>query len=239
MLTQYIQDTQDLLNDSGGQFFRLPRLISYINKSRRRIAAASGCLRLIPPGVLTVPQQEVYPVNAWNALIQDAMPGTQSILFVNTISIGIGGRWQNGEIVGGSWKPTWRRIPFSDFEGRFRVYGRTFYGTISDPGWWAQLGVGSLSKIYLAPIPAMSLPMEVDITCVPADLQNDSDIEPIPYPWQDAVSYWAAFLCLMQQQRKEDAQAMAQLFTADLPFCASVVCPRMIQSVYGATLRAA
>lgn len=239
MLNTYITDTQDLLNDPNGNFFKIPRLISYINKSRRRIAAASGCLRLIPPGVLTVPMQEVYPVSAWNALIQDAMPGTQSILFVNTISIGIGGKWQNGEIVGGSWKPTWRRIPFIDFEGRFRVYGRTFYGTISDPGWWAQLGVASLAKIYLAPIPAAYMPMEVDVTLVPADLQNDGDPEPIPYPWTDAVSYWTAVLCLMQQQRREDATAMAQLFSSDLPFCAKVVCPYMIQSVYGATLRAA
>lgn len=239
MLTQYIQDTQDLLNDPGGQFFKLPRLISYINKSRRRIAAASGCLRLIPPGVLTVPQQEIYPVGAWNALIQDAMPGTQSILCINTISIGIGGHWENKQIVGGSWKPMWRRIPWTDFQARFRVYGRTFYGTISDPGWWASVGNGALTDVYLAPIPAMSLPMELDLTLVPADLQTDGDPEPIPYPWQDAVSYWAAVLCMLQQQRKEDADSLAKLFVADLPFCASVVCPRFISSAYAATMRAA
>lgn len=239
MLNQYISDTQDLLNDSGGQFFRLPRLISYINKSRRRIAAASGCLRLIPPGVLTVPQQEIYPVNAWNALIQDAMPGAQSILCINTISISIGGRWQDKQIVGGSWKPMWRRIPWTDFQARFRVYGRTFYGTISDPGWWAQVGNGALTEVYLAPIPAMYQPMELDLTLVPAPLQNDGDPEPIPYPWIDAVSYWAGVLCMLQQQRKEDADALAKLFIADMPFCASVVCPRFISSAYAATMRAA
>lgn len=239
MLNQYISDTQDLLNDSSGTFFKLPRLISYINRARRRIAAASGCLRVVPPGVLTVPNQEVYPVSAWTSLVQGALPGVQSILFIRSISIGIGGYWKDGEIVGGSWKPTWRRIVWSDFEGRFRVYGRTFYGTISDPGWWAQLGAGDTAKIYLAPIPAQSNPMEIDVTCVPAPLQNDDDPDPIPYPWTDAVSYWSAALCLLQQQRPQDAKGMLDLFNTDLPFCASVVCPQMLQSVYGATMRSA
>ena len=239
MLQQYIADTQDLLNDSYGALFKLPRLISYINKSRRRIAAASSCLRIIPPGVMTEPNQEVYPLSMWTSLVQDSMPGVQSILFCRSISIGIGGKWQDGEIVGGSWKPMWRRIAWTDFQARFRIYGRTFYGTISDPGWWAQLGAAGSAKIYLAPIPAMRQPMELDLSCVPAALQTDDDPEPIPYPWTDAVPYWAAVLCLLQQQRAQDAKAMADLFNSDLPFCASVVCPMFLSSPYAATLRPA
>jgi hypothetical protein len=46
-------------------------------------------------------------------------------------------------------------------------------------------------------------------------------------------------LALTQQQRKDDAQAMAELFNSDLPMCAAVVCPQMIQNVYGATMRSA
>lgn len=239
MLNTYIADTQDLLNDPNGQFFKLPRLISYINKARRRIAAASGCLRVVPAGTLTVPNQEIYPLAAFTALAQGALPGVESILFCRSISIGIGGHWQNGEIVGGSWKPMWRRIPWSDFQARFRIYGRTFYGTISDPGWWAQLGEGAAAQIYLAPIPGMSNPMELDLTCIPAPLATDQDPEPIPYPWQDAVAYWAAVLCLLQQQRKDDATAMATLFNNDLPFCASVVCPMFLSSAYATTMRPA
>lgn len=237
MLNTYISDTQDLLNDSSGQFFRIPRVISYINKARRRIAAASGCLRIVPPGTMTVPGQEIYPVAAFTSLAQKYLPGVQSILFVRSISIGIGGTWQNGEIVGGSWKPMWKRIPWSDFEARLRIYGRTFYGTISDPGWWAQMGQGDSAQIYLAPIPSMSAPMELDLQCIPAPLNTDDDPEPIPYPWQDAVMYWAGMLMLLQQQRAQDAQALLQLFNTDLPFCASVVCPTFLSSPYAATMR--
>ena len=81
--------------------------------------------------------------------------------------------------------------------------------------------------------------MEADLTCIPEDLLNDQQPEIIPYPWNDAVAYWAATLCLMQQQRREDAVAMAQAFNTEMPFAAAVVCPQMIQTAYGATLRSA
>lgn len=244
MLAQYLADTQNLLNDTSGQFFNRNTLINYINRSRRRISAASGCLRVVPPGVQTVANQESYPLAAWASLVQTALPGTKSALAVGSVSIAVGGKWQKQPddswiIAGGAWKPSWRRIVWSDFQARFRIYGRTFYGVLSEPGWYSQYGEGPIASLYLAPIPGMAMPMEVDLICIPLDLLTDDDCEIIPYPWSDAVSYWAATLALLQQQRVTDAQAMAQTFDAELPMCASVVCPRMIQNVYGATLRSA
>lgn len=244
MLSQYVEDTRNLLNDTQGQFFPIPILKTYVNRSRRRIAAASGCLRVIPPGVQTIPSQETYAFSSWTALVQKAMPGIKEVLACRSLAVAIGGRWEqqtNGQwiITGGAWKPLWRRVVWTDFQARFRIYNRTFYGTISEPGWWAQLNEGPIGNLYLAPIPGQAQPMEVDLTCIPMPLLNDDDPEPIPYPWTDAVSYWAATLCLMQQQRPQDAQAMATTFNAELPFCASVVCPQMIQTAYGAALRSA
>lgn len=243
-LERYLKDTQNLLNDSSGQFFTRATLHNYINRSRRRIAAASGCLRVTPPGVLTLPNQESYPFAAWASLVQTALPGVQSILACRSVAIAIGGKWQQQSdstwiIAGGAWKPVWRRVIWTDFQARFRIYGRTFWGTMSEPGWWTQYGEGPIGAIYLAPIPGQQQPMEVDLTCIPKDLLTDDDDEIIPYPWEDAVSYWAATLALLQQQRTQDAQAMAATFNAELPMCASVVCPQMIQNPYGATLRSA
>ena len=246
MLAQHQADTQDLLNDAGGQFFPIPTLNRYINRSRRRIAAVSGCLRVVPPGTITKPNQEIYPFEDWRALAQGIMPQAQSILACRSLTVGIGGRWQQDpadndrwKIMGGSWKPMWRRLVWTDFQARFRIYGGTFYGVISEPGWWTQYGEGPLGAVYLAPIPSQEMPMEVDLTLSPSPLLTDTDFEPIPYPWVDAVAYWAAVMCLMQQQRKEDATAMAQMFNTELPLCASVVCPQLIQNAYGATLRSA
>jgi hypothetical protein len=239
MLKQYVSEVQNLLNDQGGQFFQASTLQNYINRSRRRVAAVSGCIRAVPAGTVTVRGQEIYPFSHWISLCQGAMPGVESILSCRSLAVAIGGRWERGEIVGGGWKPLWRKIPWTDFQARFRVFNRTFYGTISEPGWFAQYGEGPAGKLYLAPIPSQTQPLEVDLTLIPSPLLNDNDPEVIPYPWIDAVSYWAAVLCLLQQQRREDAQAMAQLFNSDLPMCAAVVMPQMMQTTYGAAMRSA
>ena len=244
MLAQYVTDTRNFLNDQQGQFFPETTLHTYINRSRRRIAAASGCLRVIPPGVQTASNKEVYQFSAWNALVQQQMPGVKNILACRSLAVSIGGKWQQETdgtwiIAGGAWKPLWRRIVWTDFQARFRIYGRTFLGTISEPGWWSQFNEGPIGSVYLAPIPSQALPMEVDLTCIPENLQTDNDPEIIPYPWTDAVSFYAAVLCLLQQQRTQDAQAMAQAFNSEMPFAASVVCPQMIQTAYGAAIRSA
>ena len=230
MLAEYVTEVRQHLNDLQGQFFPDATLHNYINRSRRRVAAASGCLRLLPEGTLTVPWQEVYPVKAWDALLQDQLPGAKSTLAIRSVAIAIGQ---------GGWKPMWRRIPWTDFQARFRVFNRTFAGNLAEPGWYAQYGLGPNSLLYLAPIPVVVSKMEVDISCIPQPLLTDKDPEPIPYPWTDAVSYWAGVLALFQQQRKEDAQVLVQLFNTDLPMCAAVVCPQMIQTPYGAMIRSA
>jgi hypothetical protein len=139
----------------------------------------------------------------------------------------------------GAWKPAWNRIPFSDFQARFRIWNGAWIGVISYPGFYSQYSFGVNGSIYLAPIPSLAQPMEVDCSCVPFPLQSDNDPECIPLPWSDAVPYLSAFFCLMQQQRQQDAAGMMQLFQADLPFCASAVSPTMVTSPYGAVVRSA
>lgn len=231
MLAQHITDVRDLLNDETGQFFKETTLARYVNRSRRRVAYASGCIRVTPPGITTHRLQEVYPFSSWISNCQNEVPGIQSVLSCRSLAVAIG--------VGG-WKPMWRRVVWTDFQARFRIFNGTFYGTVSEPGWWAQYGEGPAARLYLAPIPSQDNPMEVDLTCIPQPLLTDEDPEIIPQPWADAVPYWAAVLCLIQQQRAEDAKAMALMFNSDLPMCAAVVCPQMIQNVYaGGTNRSA
>jgi len=228
MLATYIADTQNLLNDANSQFFAVTTLTNYINRARRKIAAASGCVRVMIHAK-TQANQEVYSFADWKAVAQMS-PGVEYILAVRTLAIAIGPG-------SGAWKPTWQRLVFSDFQTRFRVWNHAFIGTISYPGWYAQYSFGENGSIYLAPIPAMVQPMELDCSCQAFPLENDDDVEPIPQPWSDAVPYYSAWLCLLQQQRREDAAAMLQIFQAELPFCASVVSPQMITNPYGAALR--
>lgn len=229
MLATYQGDVQNLLNDMGGQFFAAPTLTSYINRARRRIAAASGCVRVMPAGARTHAHQEEYKFHEWTALVQ-ATPGVREVLAVRSLAIAIGPG-------SGAWKPIWNRLSWTDFQARFRIWNQAWVGTISYPGFYAQYGFGINGSIFLAPIPSQEQPMEVDLSCIPFPLQTDNDPEAIPYPWVDAVAYYAAFLCLLQQQRIQDANALLQLFQAELPFCANVVAPQMITSPYGAVVR--
>ena len=131
MLASYVSEVQSHLNDTQGQFFTIPQLTSFINRSRRRIAAVSGCIRLIPPGLQTKPSREVYPFSEWNSLVQQVCPQAQSILACRSLAIGIGGQWTEDadgiwSIQAGTWKPLWKRIVWTDFQARFRIYGGTF-----------------------------------------------------------------------------------------------------------------
>jgi len=228
VLATYIAETQNHLNDSQGQFFAIPTLTTYVNRARRRIASASGCCRVLVRAK-TQANQEQYQFNDWKALAQE-VPGIREILAVRSLAIAIG----PGD---GAWKPAWNRLAWSDFQARFRIWNHAWVGTISYPGFYAQYGFGTAGSIFLAPIPSQVQPMELDCSCLPFPLENDDDPEPIPEPWTDAVSYFSAWLCLVQQQRREDATAMLQMFQAELPFCASVVAPSMVTSPYGAVLR--
>lgn len=229
MLAEHQAQVQNLLNDSSGQFFSIPTLNNYINRARRRVASASGCIRVMPRGTKTMPNQEEYKFTHWTALVQE-IPGVREILAVRSLAVAIG----PGD---GAWKPVWNRLPFTDFQARFRIWNRAWVGTISYPGFYAQYGFGVTGSLFLAPIPSQIQPMEVDCSCLPFPLQSDDDPEAIPQPWVDAVPYYAAWLCLIQQQRREDAAAMLQVFAAELPFAASVVAPQMVTSPYGAVVR--
>jgi hypothetical protein len=228
MLAEHQTTTQDLLNDAGGQFYNASTLTNYINRARRRVAAASGCVRVLVQAQ-TISNQEQYHFKDWTALAQGT-PGVREILAVRSLAIAIGPG-------SGAWKPVWNRLPWSDFQARFRIWNQAWIGTISYPGFYAQYGFGVGGSVYLAPIPSQQQPMELDCSCMPFPLTSDDDPEAICQPWSDAVPYYAAFLALLQQQRKEDAAALLQIFAAELPHCASVVAPTMVTSPYGAVQR--
>ena len=229
MLSTYLAETRNHLNDASGQFFSAPTLTTYVNRARRKVAAAAGCCRVLV-NAKTQANQESYSFSDWRAIAQ-LTPGIKEILAVRSLSIAIG----PGD---GAWRPMWNRLVWSDFNARFRIWNQAWVGTISYPGFYAQFGFGDAGSLYLAPIPSQVQPMQMDCSCMPWQLENDDDPEAIPYPWTDAVSFYAAWLCLTQQQRREDAAAMMQVFAAELPFAASVVSPQLIQSPYGAAMRA-
>lgn len=222
-LSAYLTDTQELLGDPAGQFYTTAALTTFINKARLRIAATGECVRWLPPSGTgqnqTVASQEVYPFSAVNAFIP-AGSGIGSILAVRTVAV------QNGTI-----KPIWTQMAWTRFQAFIRVYSGTWTGTTT-VGFWAQFSFGTLGSIYLGPIPSNAQPMDWDCTCLPIALATDADPEAIPSPWTELVSFYAAYLGLLSQQRQQDADQMLARMTQMHPWAATAVKRQFVTSPY-------
>jgi hypothetical protein len=85
------------------------------------------------------------------------------------------------------------------------------------PTKWALQGsgapeIGSDVTLWLWPLPTAANDLLFDCACLPVDLVDDTTIEAIPYPFTDAVTFWAAWLGFQSLQRQTDAEAMMQRY---------------------------
>src|SRR5262249_35613192 len=98
-----------------------------------------------------------------------------------------------------------RNYVWTDFQAYLRSYST---GLQNYPTVFSQYGQGEGGSLYLWPLPSQATDMEWDSYCTPIDLSADSDPEVIPYPWTDAVKFYAAYLAFQNAQRYEDADRM-------------------------------
>lgn len=148
--------------------------------------------------VNTVANQEVYQFSAVNPLAQ-LTSGVESVLWISSVAVS----W-------GALKPVLDQWNWDDLQAKVRAYPIVS----GQPAMWAQLGQGEGGSIYLQPVPTTTLPMEWNCVCTPIDLATDSDPEAIPYPWTDAVPYYAAYVGFMSARRPEEAKGMWGEFEA-------------------------
>ncbi len=102
------------------------------------------------------------------------------------------------------------RIDLRPWEWFFNYYINN--GVIGTPSVAAQLGQGENGSLFFNPVPNLSLTATVDIAAFPNILVDDTTEEGIPYPWHDAVPFYAAWLVLMSLQRQSDANSMYQRY---------------------------
>lgn len=140
--------------------------------------------------------QEFYP------LPQSLSPltGVRAAIGVKSVSV----NWGQG---GGSQQPMLRYWAFSVYQAYFRYYGQT--GLQGQPCVWTRYQ----NNILIRPVASSVYPMQWDCICSVVDLVDDSTVEAIPYPFTDAVPYYAAYMALLNGQRAGDAQAMLDQYT--------------------------
>jgi hypothetical protein len=130
----------------------------------------------LTPFLSTLANKEVYYFQDYNPLLP---PGIKEILAIQNVSVSWGGI-----------KPTMRHLDWSAFQAYLRSYNTQ---ATNWPAVWAQYAQGVQGSVYLNPIPSMTLQMEWDTYCLPEDLTSDDDPEFIPYPFTNAVPYYAAW----------------------------------------------
>lgn len=171
--------------------------------------------------VSTTLNQELYTFSSLNSFVQQTS-GVQSIQGIFSIAIMWGAP--------GATKPVLFQVSW----GVLQAYCRSYSSLVSNyPDRWAQFGQGVGGSFYLYPIPSGTYPMEVDCYCLPIALASDSDPEAIPYPWTDCIPYYAAYLALLNAQRREDAMLMKQDYQMKMSENGAFARPVVVPSYYG------
>lgn len=203
MLTTYQTRTRQLLQNPSApvQLYSDPDINSWINIARGQVAGEGECVRFL--GALTMVQgQRNYDFSAINVGVA-ATTGRQGVLKVNSILYSTGAGYL--PIYAKSWP--W----FSQFHLANPAPGQ------AAPEIWSQYGQGGAGtgtgsaasgSIYFDPPPDFGYTLLLDCVCYPIALVDDSTIEAIPFPWTDAVPFFAAYFALLSSQlgaRQADA----------------------------------
>jgi hypothetical protein len=212
-LNNYITLAQRLLNDPNAQFYAVTDLTSYINIGRGQLAAISGCLAFRVPVSVSFGSGAM----AYSAIASQNAP-TGCNLPVNIRSVSV----QNSD--GSRSRLTQRPWPYFD-----SYYLSGPQSTASGkPAVWSVLLEGTLGTLYFSPQTDGNYMMTVESTWEPIALQTDDDPEALPYPWTDAIPYYAAYYAYYNAQRMDDAERMLGPFEQITGISRAAVTPRLL-----------
>lgn len=238
----YLNDASTLLHDQAYSFTSQDQLKRWVNEARRQLAQRTGCVRrlisgqsafgasaqpgsIIPggaqPGALpdsaddasynattnsfmTIPNVERYPYQGFvNPILRAQHEGIDGV--IDTIACSV--CWGSG--VGGSPRPSLAWLPWEDLQ----AYGRAYATLVTSyPYWWSVYNDGEFGEIWMFPVPSFAMEIELDVFCVPSDLNSDDDFDALPDGFTNAVKYGAAALAYMSSRRYGQAQIMMETF---------------------------
>jgi hypothetical protein len=185
-LNSYLTQVQRLLHDSTGSLYPTADLTSYINQGRLQIASEGMCVR----GLFSLNTAAATQVYAFSSISVSALAGASYVLAVRKAGIG------TVSLASRVWDWFYNYCILAPATG--------------SPNTWSQLGQGASGNLYLYPTPTSTLTMTLDCVVVPVVLVDDTTVEVLPYPWTDAVQYFAAYMAYFNSQRTADADRMWQ-----------------------------
>ena len=190
MLSAYLNATRRLLHDANGRAFSTVDLTAYINQGRKKLAIDTHCLRSLEDVSLTI-STESFVVSALTSK-------AERVYDVKNLTLIIGSQRQ---------VMAW--FAWTDFNARFRPW------TVNEsrPTCWAFYGTSpATQKIYVQPVPDQSYTAQMDCFYIPVDLVDDSTVDELSYPFDEAVPYYAAYLAKSMEQSAGEAQGFLQSY---------------------------
>lgn len=169
--------------------------------------------------IAAVPGQEVYQLADIASTMDTLAPGLGDLLGIQSISVSWGGL-----------KPTLAKRDFSWLQAYCRSASMAY---TSNPRVWAPYGQGVTGSFYLWPIPFQYAAMEVDCYFSVQDLDNTQTVDLIPAPWNEAASFYAAYLAYYNAQRNDDARNMLSEHARTMAEARAVVSTDTIPDPYG------
>ena len=190
-LSGYIARTQELLENpvSTPPLYATSDLTNYVNIARSQLAGESGCIRAIL-SLATVANVNSYPFSAMTGLPTGVLIPANCRMITVPVN---GGR---------------AFLDFRPWEWFNRYRLATTGIANAQPTIWTQYGQGISGTLYFSATPDAVYNLSIDTACLPIELVDNTTVEAIPYPWSDAVPFFAAYYAYMSAQRQQDAEQM-------------------------------
>lgn len=222
MLNLYLLQTQQLLQNPPApvSLYATSDLTSWINRARLQVAGDGECVRNYAALALTQ-GVGVYP---FSAIVLNPATGISGVYNIRTA-------WRvvaDGQV--------WMRPrPFEWFS----LY--ELNNPVPDQGppeIWSQFGQGVNGSIFVSDVPDTTYTLKLDTVCEPAALADDTTPEIIPYPWTEAVPFFAAYYALLSAQtgaRYQDADQMLQRYSQFRDRARAMSTPGVLPTIYPQT----
>lgn len=225
LLSQYQAITQSLIQTpaSPNPLISTTLLNLYINLARGQVAGQSECIPTIITFNVTA-GQTAYP---FSSLVAALTPADQAIIAgiinIRMINMVTG----TGNTPTGQQRVTSREWPwFNNY-----IIAKPVE-TTGPPKTWSQYRQGS-TGIFFLNIPDQTYSLAIDAVCYPADLTGAAgEVDAIPFLWDAAVPFYAAYYAYMAFQRQADADHMFQRFNEMMGRARTAVTPGVLPTIY-------
>lgn len=236
MLTTYLARTTQLLQNPSASttLYATADLTSWINQARGQLSGEAECCRVLGT-VSTVISQRPYNFSSINTGVV-ATTGIQSVIHVRDALYAVASGMQKMTARAWEWYLQFHLnnpVPDSGPPEDWAQFSQGSAGTGSITG----IGAGSMSSgsLYIDPLPDQIYVLTLDCVGYPQALAADTDVEAIPYPFSDAVPYFAAYLALLSAQtsaRMADAERMFGYYQTFLQRARAFSNPSVLRSNY-------